>query len=106
MDRGFANRDFLHLPPCGVIAAHSDWRTWLIMAGRGFGKTRAGAEWVLTADWRARSRCRIALVAATLDEARRVMVEGTVGPVALAPTTESTNGPQRSARCGSKMAGR
>ena len=28
------------LPPPGV------WRTWLIMAGRGFGKTRAGAEWV------------------------------------------------------------
>ena len=29
------------LPPAG------DWRTWVIMAGRGFGKTRAGAEWVL-----------------------------------------------------------
>ena len=28
------------LPPAG------DWRVWLIMAGRGFGKTRAGAEWV------------------------------------------------------------
>ncbi|MEL6530436.1 MAG: ATP-binding protein, partial [Pseudomonadota bacterium] len=28
------------LPPIG------DWRIWLIMAGRGFGKTRAGAEWV------------------------------------------------------------
>ena len=26
------------LPPSG------DWRTWLIMAGRGFGKTRTGAE--------------------------------------------------------------
>ena len=24
----------------------SDWRVWLIMAGRGFGKTRAGAEWI------------------------------------------------------------
>ena len=50
------------------------WRTWLMMAGRGFGKTRAGAEWVH------RLACsrpmRIALVAATIDEARAVMVEG------------------------------
>ena len=23
-----------------------DWRTWVLLAGRGFGKTRAGAEWV------------------------------------------------------------
>ena len=30
------------LPPAG------DWRTWVLMAGRGFGKTRAGAEWVLS----------------------------------------------------------
>lgn len=28
------------LPPSG------DWRVWLVLAGRGFGKTRAGAEWV------------------------------------------------------------
>ena len=35
------------LPPTG------DWRVWLLMAGRGFGKTRAGAEWVR---WLAESR--------------------------------------------------
>ena len=59
------------------------WHTWLIMAGRGFGKTRAGAEWV-----RAMAHdptARIALVAASLGEARRVMVEGQSGLLAIAP---------------------
>ena len=31
----------------GQLPPPSDWRTWVLMAGRGFGKTRAGAEWVL-----------------------------------------------------------
>ena len=62
-----------------------DWRTWLIMAGRGFGKTRAGAEWVraVAEDGEA----RIALVAATLGEARSVMVEGESGLLACCPPT-------------------
>jgi phage terminase large subunit-like protein len=58
------------------------WRTWLMMAGRGFGKTRAGAEWVHRL---AGSRpMRIALVAATIDEARAVMVEGVSGILSVA----------------------
>jgi phage terminase large subunit-like protein len=58
-----------------------DWRTWLMLAGRGYGKTRAGAEWVARL---ATSRpCRIALVAATIDEARAVMVEGESGLLAV-----------------------
>jgi phage terminase large subunit-like protein len=66
------------LPPPG------DWRTWLILAGRGFGKTRAGAEWVRSvAD--ADPDARIALVAATLQEARSVMVEGESGLLACCP---------------------
>ena len=32
-----------------ATATGDDWRTWVIKAGRGFGKTRAGAEWVLAA---------------------------------------------------------
>jgi phage terminase large subunit-like protein len=60
-----------------------DWRVWVMMAGRGFGKTRAGAEWVC-AEARSRPRARIALVAATVDEARRVMVEGRSGICAIA----------------------
>ena len=55
-----------------------DWRVWLIRAGRGFGKTRAGAEWV-AALARRTPDARIALVGGTTDEARRVMVEGESG---------------------------
>ena len=50
----------------------------LIMAGRGYGKTRAGAEWVRTIAETVVD-ARIALVAATLDDARSVMVEGQSG---------------------------
>ena len=69
-----------------------DWRTWVLMAGRGFGKTRAGAEWVLGlvrgSSPRAGEELRIALVAATVDEARRVMVEGPSGLLACARRDE------------------
>jgi phage terminase large subunit-like protein len=66
------------LPPAG------DWRVWLILAGRGFGKTRAGAEWV-RAQAEADGGLRIALVAATMAEARAVMVEGDSGLLTIAP---------------------
>jgi phage terminase large subunit-like protein len=54
------------------------WRVWLMRAGRGFGKTRAGAEWVhgLASS---RPRARIALVGATIADARSIMVEGVSG---------------------------
>ncbi|MFL6845663.1 MAG: DNA-packaging protein [Allosphingosinicella sp.] len=58
------------------------WRTWLILAGRGFGKTRMGAEWVrriAATD----PTARIALVGANEGEARRVMVEGDSGILAV-----------------------
>ncbi|MFN3451273.1 MAG: DNA-packaging protein [Sphingorhabdus sp.] len=59
-----------------------DWRTWLVMAGRGYGKTRMGAEWV-SACAHEYPRARFALVGATLNEARQVMVEGESGLLAL-----------------------
>jgi phage terminase large subunit-like protein len=66
------------LPPQGA------WRVWLIMAGRGFGKTRAGSEWVrMIAE--GNPAARIALVAASLHEARSVMVEGESGLIAVSP---------------------
>lgn len=61
-----------------------DWRTWLVMAGRGFGKTRAGAEWV-RAVAKADPDARIALVGATLPEVRAVMVEGESGLLSVGP---------------------
>ena len=66
------------LPPEG------DWDTWLILAGRGFGKTRTGAEWV-RAQVENKQAHRIALVARTLDEAQSVMIEGESGIVNISP---------------------
>lgn len=63
--------------------AKEGWRTWLLMAGRGFGKTRAGAEWIFKLG-EARPGSRIALVGATIAEARAVMVEGVSGLLAVA----------------------
>ena len=62
----------------------SDWRIWLVMAGRGFGKTRTGAEWV-RAIAEAQPAARIAIVAASLVEARAVMIEGESGVIACSP---------------------
>ena len=76
-DWNFWARDDQH-PPTG------DWRVWFVMAGRGFGKTRMAAEWV-RAQAEADGTLRIALVAATLHEARTVMIEGVSGLLAIAP---------------------
>jgi hypothetical protein len=65
-------------------APEGDWRLWLILAGRGFGKTRAGAEWVRRIG-ESDGSARIALVAASLGEARSVMVEGESGILACCP---------------------
>jgi phage terminase large subunit-like protein len=63
------------LPPPG------DWRTWLVLAGRGFGKTRTGAEWVqANVDRYARWH----LVGPTASSVRDVMIEGESGILAVA----------------------
>jgi phage terminase large subunit-like protein len=72
------------LPPEG------EWTTWLVLGGRGAGKTRAGAEWVRAQVEGGKpgdpGRCsRVALVGATLIEAREVMVLGPSGILACAP---------------------
>jgi phage terminase large subunit-like protein len=60
-----------------------EWWCWLILAGRGFGKSRTGGEWV---NLRAQKGSkRIALVAETAADARDVMVEGPSGVLACAP---------------------
>ena len=67
--------------PCG------NWRVLLIRAGRGFGKTRAGAEWV-SEYARTHPDAQIALVGANIEDARRVMVEGRSGVLAVARAHE------------------
>ncbi len=72
------------VPPEGA------WRTWVIMGGRGAGKTRAGAEWVRSIvegplpDAPGQAR-RVAIVAETIEQAREVMVFGESGILAVSP---------------------
>ncbi|WP_093914760.1 DNA-packaging protein [Sulfitobacter marinus] len=72
------------LPPEG------DWRSWVILGGRGAGKTRAGAEWVRSQVEGARpldaGRCRrVALVGETIEQVREVMIFGDSGILACSP---------------------
>ena len=69
------------LPPPG------EWRVWLMLAGRGFGKTRAGAEWV-SALARERPDAVFALVGATPGEVERVMIRGASGLMRVARAEE------------------
>jgi len=64
-----------------------DWRTWLFMAGRGAGKSRAGAEWTRFAATQA-GLGRIALVGPTLSDVREVMIEGPSGLKAVSQYCE------------------
>ena len=65
------------------VSPAGDWRIWLLLAGRGFGKTRTGAEWVRVQVEQNRAS-RIALVGPTAAAVRDVMIEGESGLVANA----------------------
>ncbi|MBP1879848.1 phage terminase large subunit-like protein [Agrobacterium rubi] len=74
------NRDWRFVGNAPQQQPDGDWRNWLLIGGRGSGKTRAGAEWVhLVASMGDRSDLRIALVAETLGDAREVMIDGVSG---------------------------
>lgn len=63
------------------IPSATDWRTWVLLGGRGAGKTFAGAWWIN--NLAAASGRRFALVGPTLHDVREVMVEGPSGLKAL-----------------------
>src|SRR5690242_1039054 len=65
------------LPPAG------DWRTWLLLGGRGSGKTRSAAEWI-RAEVEAGRRTQIAVIGPTSDAVRRIQVQGPSGILACA----------------------
>jgi phage terminase large subunit-like protein len=72
---------------------NTDWTTWLLLGGRGAGKTRAGSEWVRGAALGrapyARRPCgHIALIGESLADAREVMVEGVSGILAVSARAE------------------
>lgn len=60
----------------------TEWLVWLMLSGRGSGKTRAGAEWVHRM---VEKHSRVALVAPTGADARDVMLEGESGLLTIAP---------------------
>ena len=65
-------------------APPGDWRVWLILAGRGFGKTRTGAEFIRAQVDKGNAR-HIALVGATAADVRDTMIEGESGLLAIYP---------------------
>ncbi|MFD1694853.1 DNA-packaging protein [Roseibium aestuarii] len=75
------------------LSPAGDWRIWLMMGGRGAGKTRAGAEWVRSQVAAARraspaQALRVALVGETFSDVREVMVEGVSGLLAIHPSQD------------------
>ncbi|KRC79961.1 DNA-packaging protein [Sphingomonas sp. Root241] len=72
----------------GQLDPGGDPLVWLILAGRGFGKTRAGAEWLSGLARRVRNG-RFALVGGNAEDVRRVMVEGPSGLLAVARSGEA-----------------
>lgn len=72
------------------LAPEGDWRTWVILGGRGAGKTRAGSEWVRSMVEGSRPRDpgiakRVGLIGETMEQAREVMVFGESGILACSP---------------------
>lgn len=79
------------LPPCSTVSG-VNWRTWLVLGGRGAGKTRTGAEWIRSLALGARGAGeqvrQIALIGETIADVRNVMVEGVSGLLAIHPPAE------------------
>lgn len=78
-------RELLHdwrfLARPNQIEPDGDWQNWLVLAGRGFGKTRCGSEW--TREQVKAGAARVGLIAPTASDARDVMVEGESGLLAV-----------------------
>lgn len=84
-DWGFWARENQRMPTSNPRMADGSWTTWLIQAGRGYGKTRVGAEavrvWVKDYEY-------VNLIGATADDARDIMIEGESGILAICPKDE------------------
>ena len=66
-----------------------NWNVWLVLAGRGFGKTRLASEWVREmARYTNTGQRRFALVARTAADVRDVIVEGESGIISVSPPSE------------------
>jgi len=81
------------LPPNHINGDEQAWHIWLLLGGRGAGKTRAGAEWVRAMALGIKPIAtepakRIALIGETLGDVRRTMIEGVSGLLAIHPPAE------------------
>jgi phage terminase large subunit-like protein len=81
--------DWRFLARPNQIEPDEDWQIWLVLAGRGFGKTRCGAEWAREQVKAGASR--LGLIAPTASDARDVMVEGESGLLAVCWAGDKTH---------------
>lgn len=70
--------------PSQLSPSGEDWLVWLLLAGRGFGKSRTGAEWIRS-QAEASPTARLALIGPTAADVRDVMIEGESGIMAISP---------------------
>ena len=92
-DHDFVALAHRHQEPPACVTSNRPWTTWLMLGGRGAGKTRLGAEWVRAAANGTRpygdEPCRhIALVGETEHDVREVMIEGPAGLLRISPRHE------------------
>ena len=80
---GALERDWRSIARLEQLPPPGDWTIWLVMAGRGFGKTRTGAEFI--GEEARAGVSRIALVGPTAGDVRDTMVEGESGILACSP---------------------
>jgi phage terminase large subunit-like protein len=93
LDKDFASLAHAHQDPPALANNGRAWTTWLMLGGRGAGKTRLGAEWVRalvhgTPPYADRGYRRIALVGESMLDARAVMIEGESGLLRISPRAE------------------
>ncbi|QUS39288.1 ATP-binding protein [Tardiphaga alba] len=93
LDQDFAAFAHSHQEHAAIGNNGGPWTTWLMLGGRGAGKTRTGAEWVRalvhgTPPYATRPHGRIALVGETMHDARAVMLEGESGLLRICPHAE------------------
>src|SRR5262245_50153186 len=93
LDRDFVPLCHPHQEPPALANNGKPWTTWLVLGGRGAGKTRLGAEFVHAlargrSPYTERRHGNIALVGETEHDAREVMIEGVSGILRIAPPDE------------------
>jgi len=96
LDSDFITLAHAHQEPPALANNGRAWTTWLVLGGRGAGKTRLGAEWVRalahgTKPYADRRSCFIALVGETEHDVREVMIEGASGILRMSPRSERPN---------------